>query len=81
LEYEFIKHNDADEDLTTENYNVEIHPKGNGDNYNSIRLTFQLPQSTYATMLFRELSKVSSDIKYQAELSEKNKGENNNNNK
>ena len=73
LEYEFIKHDDPDEDLTTDNYNVEIHPKRNGDIYNSVRLTFQLPQSTYATMLFRELSKLSSDIKFQAELSEKNK--------
>jgi len=71
IEYELIKHDNPDEDLLNENYNVEKHPSVNGDKYISLRLVFQLPQSTYATMLFRELTKSSSDSKIQAVLSQK----------
>jgi len=71
IEYEFVQHDDSDEDLLNENYNVEPHPQKNGTKYISLRLVFQLPQSTYATMLFRELTRSSSDSKIQAGLSQK----------
>lgn len=71
IEFEFINHDDPDEDLLNENYNIEPHPYKNGKNFLSLRLVFQLPQSTYATMLFRELTKTSSDSKIQAGLSMK----------
>ena len=69
VSYEIIKHDDPDIDLQTPYYNVEPHPKVSGDKYTSIRFVFQLPQSTYATMLFRELTKSSSSGSYQAGLS------------
>ena len=50
---------------------MEPHPKVSGDKYTSFRFVFQLPQSTYATMLFRELTKSSSSGSYQAGLSKK----------
>ncbi len=71
LSYEFIHHDNADEDLLNPNYNIEKHPYLKGEKYTSLRLTFQLPQSTYATMLFRELTRTSSDSKIQAGLSQK----------
>lgn len=67
--YEIITHDDPDIDLQTPYYNVEPHPKVSGNKYTSIRFVFQLPQSTYATMLFRELTKRSSSGSYQAGLS------------
>ena len=63
VSYDIIKHDDPDIDLQTPYYNVEP------DKYTSIRFVFQLPQSTYATMLFRELTKSSSSGSYQAGLS------------
>ena len=48
---------------------VESHPQPKGNKYTSVRFVFQLPQSTYATMLFRELTKSSSAGTYQASLS------------
>lgn len=71
IEFEFVQHDDPDEDLLNENYNIEQHPAKNGTKYTSLRLVFQLPQSTYATMLFRELTRTSSDSKVQAGLSQK----------
>ena len=69
ITYEIINHDDPDIDLQTPYYNVEPHPKISGNKYTSIRFVFQLPQSTYATMLFRELTKSSSSGSYQAGLS------------
>ena len=69
VSYDIIKHDDPDIDLQTPYYNVESHPKVSGNKYTSIRFIFQLPQSTYATMLFRELTKSSSSGSYQAGLS------------
>jgi tRNA pseudouridine13 synthase len=69
VSYDIIKHDDPDIDLQTPYYNVEPHPKVSGNKYTSIRFIFQLPQSTYATMLFRELTKSSSSGSYQAGLS------------
>jgi tRNA(Glu) U13 pseudouridine synthase TruD len=71
IEFDFVQHDDQDEDLLNENYNVEPHPVKNGTKFTSLRLVFQLPQSTYATMLFRELTRSSSDSKVQAGLSQK----------
>lgn len=67
--YEIINHDEPDIDLQTPYYNVEPHPKVTGNKFTSIRFVFQLPQSTYATMLFRELTKSSSSGSYQAGLS------------
>lgn len=70
VEYKIITHDDADIDLQNEYYNTEGHPELTGSKYKSLRLQFQLPQSTYATMLFREVSKSSSAANYQANLSQ-----------
>ena len=69
ISYEIIKHDEPDIDLQTPYYNVEEHPKVKGDKYLSVRFVFQLPQSTYATMMFREITKSSSAGSYQANLS------------
>ena len=69
LKYDIVQHDDPDVDLQTPYYNVESHPQPGGNKYTSMRLVFQLPQSTYATMLFRELTKSSSSGTYQAGLS------------
>ena len=71
IKHEIIYHDDADEDLQNEYYNIESHPtpKCESGKYISLRLQFQLPQSTYATMLFRELTKKSSSAYIQANLS------------
>ena len=69
INYEIVQHDEPDVDLQTPYYNVEPHPQPKGNKYTSMRLVFQLPQSTYATMLFRELTKSSSSGTYQAGLS------------
>ena len=69
LKYDIVQHDDPDVDLQTPYYNIESHPQPKGNKYTSMRLVFQLPQSTYATMLFRELTKSSSSGTYQAGLS------------
>ena len=74
--YEIIQHDDPDVDLQTPYYNIEPHPKVSGNKYTSIRFVFQLAQSTYATMFFRELTKNSSSGSYQAGLSKNIKGNN-----
>ena len=69
MKYEVIHHDDPDEDLNNEYYNLHPHPVKTGTKNTAIRIVFQLPQSTYATMLFRELTKRSSAGTYQANLS------------
>jgi tRNA pseudouridine13 synthase len=71
LKHEIVYHDDPDEDLQNEFYNVEPHPTPKCENkkYVSLRLQFQLSQCTYATMLFRELTKMSSATYHQANLS------------
>ena len=69
LTYEIVQHDDPDIDLQTPYYNIKPHPQPIGNKYTSVRFVFQLPQSTYATMLFRELTKSSSAGTYQAGLS------------
>lgn len=77
MSIEIVHHDDPDEDLQNEYYNIEQHPSPKGTKYTSARITFQLPQSTYATMLFRELTKKSSAGNYQANLSLQINNENN----
>jgi tRNA pseudouridine13 synthase len=69
LIYDILRHDNPDEDLQTVYYNVMKHPGSSGEKYRSLRLQFKLPQSTYATMLFRELTKTPSNYLYQSNLS------------
>jgi tRNA pseudouridine13 synthase len=69
VEYNILYHDDSEQDLQCEYYNVLPHPVVSGSKYKSLRLQFQLPQSTYATMLFREMTKQSSTVNYQSNLS------------
>jgi tRNA pseudouridine13 synthase len=69
MKIEIVHHDNPDEDIQNEYYNIEPHPQLKGTKYTSARLVFQLPQSTYATMLFREITKHSSAGNYQANLS------------
>ena len=78
IKYEIIHHDNPDEDLQTPYYNIENHPNPKGNKYKSVRIIFQLPQSTYATMLFREITKISSSGNFQAHLAEEIKGNNDN---
>jgi tRNA pseudouridine13 synthase len=80
MKIEIVHHDNPDEDIQNEYYNIEPHPQLKGTKYTSARLVFQLPQSTYATMLFREITKHSSAGNYQANLSLNIKDNNNNNN-
>lgn len=76
VSFEKISHDDPDEELQNEYYNKESHPVVKGSKYTSMRLCFQVPQSTYATMVFRELTKQSSSFEYQSQLT-KTQNENN----
>ena len=67
--YDILHHDNPDEDLQTPYYNIEEQPNPKGNKFTSARIIFQLPQSTYATMLFREITKHSSAGNYQANLS------------
>jgi tRNA pseudouridine13 synthase len=69
VKHAIVYHDDNEQDLQNEYYNIEPHPEPKGTKYKSLRLQFQLSQSTYATMLFRELTKQSSTVNYQAGLS------------
>jgi tRNA pseudouridine13 synthase len=71
LSYYLMHHDNSDEDLQTEYYNFKNFPNPIclENKYLSLRLQFQLPQSTYATMLFRELTKKSSAFGFQSGLS------------
>ena len=77
LTYDILKHDDPDEDLQTPYYNTKPQPQPKGSKFTSLRLVFQLRQSTYATMLFRELTKNSSAFSHQSKMSKKNVWETN----
>ena len=69
VKYEIVYHDDPDEDLQSEYYNFMPHPNPNGTKYKSLRVQFSLPQSTYATMFIRELTKHSSAFNVQSQYS------------
>lgn len=69
VKWEMVSHDDPDEDLQCEYYNFKPHPSPNGTLYKSLRIQFSLPQSTYATMFFRELAKQSSAFSVQSQFS------------
>ncbi len=59
----------ADEDLQCEYYNFLPHPNLGGSAFKSLRIQFSLPQSTYATMFIRELTKHLSAFNVQSQYS------------
>jgi len=69
LKSDIVFHDNPDEDLLCEYYNFLPHPLSKGDKYKSLRIQFSLPQSTYATMFFRELTKHSSAFNIQNQYS------------
>ena len=71
LAEDIVFHDNQDIDLQNEYYNNESHPKVEGDKFKSLRFQFQVPQSTYATMVFRELTKQSSSFSNQMTMTEK----------
>ncbi len=73
VKYSLIYHNDKDIELQNEYYNKENHPNSleKEGKFKSVRLEFQVPQSTYATMVVREVTKQSSSYYNQLELTGK----------
>ena len=69
--HDIIFHDEQDIDLQNEYYNKKSHPKVEGNKFKSLRFQFQVPQSTYATMVFRELTKQSSSFSNQMTMTEK----------
>jgi tRNA pseudouridine13 synthase len=70
---DILRFDNQDCDLQTPNYNVNEHPSPKDGKNKALRIQFSLPQATYATMLFRELTKQSSAVNFQSQLSEKQK--------
>lgn len=70
VKYDFVSHDDVNEELQNEFYNDDLknHPTPLPGKHLSLRLVFQVPQSTYATMVFREVTKQPSDLLSQSEL-------------
>ena len=66
LKYNIVTHDEPDVDLQTEYYNFMEHPSTKGTRYKSLIVQFSLPQSTYATMFIRELTKHSSAFDVQS---------------
>ena len=73
VKYDILKFDSQDADLQVANYNVEQHSCPKAGKNKALRLQFSLPQATYATMLFRELTKQSSAVNFQSQLSESKK--------
>jgi len=73
VKHDILKFDNQDEDLQEANYNIKSHPSPNGSKFKALRIQFALPQATYATMLFRELTKQSSAVNFQSKLSETKK--------
>ena len=77
IEYDVVEFQQLNEDLLTPNYNTEKDPQPALDRsielerpiYKALRLKFSLRQSSYATMLLREVTKVSSAFNVQSALS------------
>lgn len=70
IKYDFVTHDDINEELQNEYYNDDLknHPIPSPGKHLSLRFVFQVPQSTYATMVFREVTKQPSDLLSQSEL-------------
>jgi tRNA pseudouridine13 synthase len=71
--YDILRFDNQDCDLQSYNYNIDQHPTPKQGKNKALRIQFSLPQATYATMLFRELTKQSSSVNFQSQLSEKQK--------
>lgn len=77
IEYDVVDYQNLTEDLLTPNYNEQADPQPVVDYsleqerpvYRALRLKFSLRQSSYATMLLREVTKVSSAFNVQNALS------------
>ncbi len=77
IEYDVVEYQNINEDLLNPNYNVEADPKPLIDRtneeerpvYKALRLKFSLKQSSYATMLLREVTKMSSAYNVQSAMS------------
>ena len=77
LEYDIVEFQNSNEDLLTANYNEEKDPKPEIDRedkektiYKALRIRFSLKQSSYATMVIREITKVSSAYSVQNLISQ-----------
>lgn len=78
IEYDVVDYQNINEDLLNPNYNTEADPKpvvdySNPDEkpvYKALRLKFSLKQSSYATMLLREVTKMSSAYNVQSAMSQ-----------
>ncbi|KAL7713673.1 TRUD domain-containing protein [Entamoeba marina] len=68
LDYEVVNYDDISQDFVDQNGMLL---KGSNGSKNGLWLRFQLPSSAYATMLFRELLKMPTDVDNQKDLSEK----------
>jgi tRNA pseudouridine13 synthase len=77
IEYDIVEYQNINEDLLNPNYNVETDPKPAIDRtnedekpvYKALRLKFSLKQSSYATMLLREVTRMSSAYNVQSAMS------------
>jgi len=77
IEYDIVEYQNVNEDLLNPNYNTEKDPQPVIDRtseqerpvYKALRLKFSLKQSSYATMLLREVTKMSSAFNVQSALS------------
>lgn len=74
LEYDIVEFQNVNEDLLNPNYNVEDDPTpkidGNDPNiYRALRVKMSLRQSSYATMMIREVTKMSSAFSVQNAMS------------
>lgn len=64
-----VKYNDKQAELLNPYYFDEPDPKGEDEGkYKALRIRFNLPKSSYATMLIRELTKHSTSYASQMEL-------------
>ena len=75
MKYEIVNFDDADQDIMEPDYHEKPHPLTNGSKFKGVRLLFNLKPSTYATMLFREITKRGTDFKSSTRTSIKIKEE------
>lgn len=77
IEYDVVEFQNLNEDLLTANYNTEKDPQPLIDTtveaerpiYKALRLKFSLRQSSYATMVLREVTRMSSAFNVQSVIS------------